>query len=65
MKNNNNAIRKIGRGEFGDIYTGIKGDEAIQFLLQLKTGEVCGAFVRLDIGEIDLIGGQGSGKFSR
>lgn len=52
------AAEWIGRGEFGDIYSNIEGDEAVRFLLQIKTGEVRGAFVRPDIGKIDLIWGQ-------
>lgn len=55
----NNVVRKIGCGEFGNIYAGIKGDRAVQFLLQLQAGEIRGAFARSDIGEIDLIWGQG------
>jgi hypothetical protein len=55
---NNNTAKKVGCGEFGDIYLGIKGDVAIRFLLRIKSGEVRGAFFRLDIGEIDLVWGQ-------
>ena len=53
-----NTAKKIGYGEFGGIYSNIEGDEAVRFLLQIKTGEVRGAFVRPDIGEIDLVWGQ-------
>jgi hypothetical protein len=51
--------KKIGHGDFGDIYSGIVGDEAIQFLLSVRSGEVRAAFHRPDIGDIDLIWGQG------
>ncbi len=56
---NINVTRKIGHGEFGDIYAGIKGQAAIDFLIKIETGEVRGAFVRQDIGKIDLVWGQG------
>ena len=55
----NPITTKIGYGEFGDIYFGPKGDVAVQFLIGCRGGEVYGAFNRADIGEIDLIWGEG------
>jgi len=60
--NTKNSAKKIGHGEFGDIYSGVKGDAAIQLLLRLKAGEVRGAFVRSDIGGIDLISDENGQK---
>jgi hypothetical protein len=55
---NNNTIRKIGRGEFGDIYIGIKGQPAVDFLLKNKTGEVRDALSHPEVGNnIDLVYG--------
>jgi len=56
---NNNAIRKIGRGEFGDIYAGIKGQAAVDFLLKKKSGEAQGALSHPKVGDnIDLVYGM-------
>ena len=47
--------KKVGTGDFGDIYEGPKGNEAVSFLLKNKKGEVKGAFSHPDIeGEIDI-----------
>lgn len=49
---------KVGTGEFGDIYEGAKGQDAVEFLLKNKSGEVREAFTRPDIGKIDLVYGK-------
>lgn len=55
---NNHIARKIGHGEFGDIYTGIKGQAAVDFLLKNKAGEVQGALSHPEVGDnIDLVYG--------
>lgn len=59
------AIKPIGKGEFGDIYDQFRGDAqgAIKFLLQKKSGEALGALSHKDVGEIDLVWGkEGTGK---
>jgi hypothetical protein len=54
----NNAAKKIGHGDFGDIYIGIKGQAAVDFLLKNKSGEVQGALSHPEVGEnIDLVYG--------
>jgi Holliday junction resolvase-like predicted endonuclease len=58
IMNSDPSINKIGHGEFGDIYCGARGDFAVNFLLGNRGGEVRGAFVREDLGEIDLIWGE-------
>ncbi|HUC02166.1 MAG TPA: hypothetical protein VMA75_04705 [Candidatus Paceibacterota bacterium] len=56
---NHHVGRKIGRGEFGDIYTGIKGQEAVDFLLKKKSGEIQSALSHPEIGDnIDLVYGK-------
>ncbi len=52
------SITQIGVGEFGPIYEGVKGREAMEFLLKNKTGEIQNAFTRPDIGSIDLVWGK-------
>jgi hypothetical protein len=47
-----------GIGEFGKIYSGIKGQQAVDFLLQIKNGEVRSALEHPIIGKIDLIWGK-------
>jgi hypothetical protein len=55
---NNNSIRKIGRGDFGDIYIGVKGQAAVEFLLKNKTGEMQSALGHPEVGDnIDLVYG--------
>jgi len=57
MKNNKTA-RKIGHGKFGDIYIGVKGQAAVDFLLENKTGEVQSALSHPEVGDnIDLVYG--------
>ena len=51
------TTQKIGDGEFGPIYTGAKGQDAVAFLLKERQGEVRGAFSRPEIGDIDLVWG--------
>jgi tryptophan 2,3-dioxygenase len=51
-------MRKIGNGEFGIIYEGLKGAKAVRFLLRKKTGEIVGAFHHREIGEIDIFWGN-------
>lgn len=51
-------IKQIGVGEFGPIYEGIKGKEAVEFLLEVQNGEIKNAFTRSDIGSIDLVWGK-------
>jgi hypothetical protein len=47
----------IGYGEFGPIFEGVKGQEAVDFLLAKGKGEIKNAFYHKDIGYIDLIWG--------
>ncbi len=51
-------IKQIGMGEFGVIYEGVEGKEAVDFLLLIREGEVRNAFTRSDIGSIDLVWGK-------
>jgi hypothetical protein len=53
-----NKPEQVGVGEFGPIYIGIKGKEAVDFLLAQKSGEIQCAFSRMDIGDIDLVWGK-------
>jgi phage-Barnase-EndoU-ColicinE5/D-RelE like nuclease1 len=53
------VLRKIGNGEFGPIYKGIKGKQAIDFLISQKEGEIENALHHPQIGNIDLIWGKG------
>ncbi len=55
-------IKHIGIGDFGNIYEGIKGKEAIDFLITQKEGEVKNAFYHKEIGYIDLIWGESGEK---
>jgi len=60
-----NDIRSVGSGDFGEIYDQFKGKarEAIQFLLKKRSGEATGALHHKDIGDIDLVWGEeGTGK---
>lgn len=52
------TVTQIGIGEFGPIYEGVKGKDAITFLLKMKNGEILNAFTRFDIGTIDLVWGK-------
>jgi hypothetical protein len=58
IMNTDPLINKVEHGEFGEIYRGLKGDFAVSFLLGKRGGEVHGAFVREDIGKIDLLWGE-------
>src|SRR5882724_10578172 len=51
-------IKIIGVGEFGGIYEGIEGKEAIDFLLENESGEIPGALYRKGLGDIDLVFGK-------
>jgi len=55
-------IQKIGDGEFGPIYEGISGNDAVKFLIMKKGGEVRGALYHIQIGSIDLIWGKSGEK---
>lgn len=50
-------IQQIGVGEFGPIYQGLKGKNAIDFLLEQEDGEIPGALERKDLGRIDFVYG--------
>lgn len=52
------SVTECGVGEFGTIYSGVTGQDAIDFLIKLQQGEVRGAFRRSEFGEIDLIWGE-------
>lgn len=52
-------IQQIGTGEFGPIFEGVCGKEAVDFLIAQGKGEVRDAFYHKDIGHIDLIWGKG------
>lgn len=47
-----------GIGEFGMIYSGIVGQDALHFIFEARGGEVKGAFHRVEIGEIHLVWGE-------
>ncbi len=51
----------IGRGAFGEIYDQFRGKAkaAIDFLMRKKSGEAVGALHHKDIGDIDLVWGDG------
>lgn len=51
-------VVKIGEGVFGEIYGGITGQDVVNFLIELQSGEVCGAFHHPEIGPIDLVWGS-------
>ncbi len=51
-------IKQVDVGEFGPIYEGIAGQEAINFLIENKSGEVPGAMNREGLGNIDFVYGQ-------
>lgn len=51
-------IKQIGIGEFGVIYEGVEGKEAIEFLLANKSGEIPGAMKREGLGKIDFVYGM-------
>ncbi len=52
-------MQLVGVGEFGPIFEGPKGYEAVEFLLAKGKGEVKNAFHHKNIGYIDLIWGEG------
>jgi len=58
VNENNLGAKVIGTGEFGKIYDGLKGQDAVDFLLKNKSGEVKTAFNHPDIGNIDLVWGK-------
>lgn len=51
-------MKEIGNGDFGIIYKGLKGAQALSFLLKEKKGEVIGALHHKDVGEIDIFWGN-------
>ncbi len=52
-------VIKIGTGIFGDIYQGAINQDAVDFLLWKRSGEVCNALSHPDIGtDIDLVWGK-------
>jgi len=51
-------IKIVNTGEFGPIYEGILGKEAIDFLLEKRSGEVPKAMNRDGLGYIDFIYGK-------
>lgn len=51
------TVVEHGVGEFGMIYSGISGQEAVVFLSRLKSGEVKNALYHAEIGYIDLVFG--------
>ncbi len=51
-------IKIIGTGEFGEIYKGIKEQDAIDFLFENKSGEVPTAMYRAELGNIDFVYGK-------
>lgn len=53
------APKVIGKGSFGDIVTGPKGSNAVDFLLRNKGGEIPGAMNRTGLGDIDFVYGRG------
>ena len=55
-------IQKTGNGEFGSIFIGIKGEEAVNFLILQGEGEVKDALYHPKIGSIDLIWGKSGEK---
>lgn len=52
------SIIEIGTGSFGAIYEGVYGQDAINFLIRVKGGEVRGALRHLLVGFIDLVWGS-------
>ena len=57
---NDEEIKPIGKGVFGNIYDQFRGKvkEAVDFLLKHKEGDLLGVFHRDDIGDIDLVWGD-------
>ncbi len=53
------VIFERGVGEFGPIYSGIRGQDAVNFLLRVGRGEVHSALYHHEIGHIDLVFGTG------
>ena len=54
-----NPVKKIGTGDFGDIYHGIQEQKAIEFLMKNKSGEVKDALLHPGVKEpIDLVYGK-------
>ena len=52
------TVVQIGIGEFGPIYEGVRGKEAVDFLLKNKNGEIPCAMWRADLGCIDFVYGK-------
>lgn len=64
-RENQQEVKPIGVGPFGAIYNQFKNKakEAIDFLLNLKSGEATAALHHSDVGDIDLVWGkEGTGK---
>ena len=55
-------LKQIGIGEFGPIYEGVVGQEAVKFLLSNQVGEIKNALYHIEIGNIDLIWGKSGEK---
>ena len=57
---NDEEIKPIGKGVFGNIYDQFRGKvkEAVDFLLKHKEGDLLGVFHREEIGDIDLVWGD-------
>ncbi len=58
MKKYNDHVQRVGVGDFGDIFQGVKNEEAIQFLLNQRSGEVVSAIIRDGFGTIDIVYGK-------
>ncbi|MEI6346077.1 MAG: hypothetical protein WCO79_02485 [bacterium] len=57
------TLKEIGAGQFGPIFEGPTGQDAVELLLAKRTGEVRNAFSHPKIGEdIDLVWDSGEGK---
>lgn len=59
-RGNEQDIKPIGKGFFGNIYDQFKGkaNEAIRFLMKQKDGEAIGALHHPQVGDIDLVWGE-------
>ena len=51
-------MKILGVGSFGVIYSGLTEQAAIDFLITKRHGEKKAAFVRFEIGKIDLVWGE-------
>ncbi|MDR2472861.1 MAG: hypothetical protein LBD53_04745, partial [Tannerella sp.] len=61
---NQNEIKPVGRGAFGNIYDQFRGKakEAIAFLANKKEGDAVGVFHRNELGDIDMVWGSAENK---